>query len=306
VPPVTIQDSPVQLDGLTHLRSGKVRDLYDLDDEHLLLVASDRVSTYDCVHPTLVPDKGRVLTGVSQFWFDRIGDIVGSHLVTTSIDDMPPAARVHADHLRGRTMMVRKLEIVPFECVVRGYLVGSGWSEYQVDGTVCGIELPEGLVEASKLEEPIFTPATKAEDGDHDENVSFELMVDALGEQLANRLRTISIALYLRGRDVAADRGIILADTKFEFGLLDGDVVLADEVLTPDSSRYWPADQWTPGTNPPSFDKQFVRDFATSTGWDKSPPAPALPDDVVSATRAKYAEAYERLTGESFDAWLAR
>jgi phosphoribosylaminoimidazole-succinocarboxamide synthase len=202
--------------------------------------------------------------------------------------------------------MVRKLEIVPFECVVRGYLVGSGWSEYQVDGTVCGIELPEGLVEASKLEEPIFTPATKAEDGDHDENVSFELMVDALGEQLANRLRTISIALYLRGRDVAADRGIILADTKFEFGLLDGDVVLADEVLTPDSSRYWPADQWTPGTNPPSFDKQFVRDFATSTGWDKSPPAPALPDDVVSATRAKYAEAYERLTGESFDAWLAR
>jgi phosphoribosylaminoimidazole-succinocarboxamide synthase len=306
VPPVTIQDSLVQLDGLTHLRSGKVRDLYDLDDEHLLLVASDRVSTYDCVHPTLVPDKGRVLTGVSQFWFDRIGDIVGSHLVTTSIDDMPPAARVHADHLRGRTMMVRKLEIVPFECVVRGYLVGSGWSEYQVDGTVCGIELPEGLVEASKLEEPIFTPATKAEDGDHDENVSFELMVDALGEQLANRLRTISIALYLRGRDVAADRGIILADTKFEFGLLDGDVVLADEVLTPDSSRYWPADQWTPGTNPPSFDKQFVRDFATSTGWDKSPPAPALPDDVVSATRAKYAEAYERLTGESFDAWLAR
>ncbi|MFT6942018.1 MAG: phosphoribosylaminoimidazole-succinocarboxamide synthase, partial [Nitriliruptoraceae bacterium] len=301
MPPVTIQDSPVQLDGLTHLRSGKVRDLYDLDDEHLLLVASDRVSTYDCVHPTLVPDKGRVLTGVSQFWFDRIGDIVGSHLVTTSIDDMPPAARVHADHLRGRTMMVRKLEIVPFECVVRGYLVGSGWAEYQVDGTVCGIELPEGLVEASKLEEPIFTPATKAEDGDHDENVSFELMVDALGEQLANRLRTISIALYLRGRDVAADRGIILADTKFEFGLLDGDVVLADEVLTPDSSRYWPADQWTPGTNPPSFDKQFVRDFATSTGWDKSPPAPALPDDVVSATRAKYAEAYERLTGESFD-----
>jgi phosphoribosylaminoimidazole-succinocarboxamide synthase len=202
--------------------------------------------------------------------------------------------------------MVRKLEIVPFECVVRGYLVGSGWAEYQVDGTVCGIELPEGLVEASKLEEPIFTPATKAEDGDHDENVSFELMVDALGEQLANRLRTISIALYLRGRDVAADRGIILADTKFEFGLLDGDVVLADEVLTPDSSRYWPADQWTPGTNPPSFDKQFVRDFATSTGWDKSPPAPALPDDVVSATRAKYAEAYERLTGESFDVWLAR
>lgn len=296
----------MQLDGLTHLRSGKVRDLYDLDDEHLLLVASDRVSTYDCVHPTLVPDKGRVLTGVSQFWFDRIGDIVGSHLITTSIDDMPPAARVHADHLRGRTMMVRKLEIVPFECVVRGYLVGSGWSEYQVDGTVCGIELPEGLVEASKLEEPIFTPATKAEDGDHDENVSFELMVDALGEQLANRLRTISIALYLRGRDVAADRGIILADTKFEFGLLDGDVVLADEVLTPDSSRYWPADQWTPGTNPPSFDKQFVRDFATSTGWDKSPPAPALPDDVVSATRAKYAEAYERLTGESFDVWLAR
>ncbi len=294
----------MQLDGLTHLRSGKVRDLYDLDDEHLLLVASDRVSTYDSVHPTLIPDKGRVLTGVSQFWFDRIGDIVGSHLITTSIDDMPPAARAHADHLRGRTMMVRKVEIVPFECVVRGYLVGSGWTEYQADGTVCGIELPDGLVEASKLDEPIFTPATKAEEGDHDQNVSFEVMADALGEELALRLRAIAIALYVRGRDVAAERGIILADTKFEFGLLDGDVVLADEVMTPDSSRYWPADQWQPGTNPPSFDKQFVRDFATSTGWDKSPPAPALPDDVVSATRAKYVEAYERLTGEAFDAWL--
>ncbi len=294
----------MQLDGLTHLRSGKVRDLYDLDDEHLLLVASDRVSTYDSVHPTLIPDKGRVLTGVSQFWFDRIGDIVGSHLITTSIDDMPPTARAHAEHLRGRTMMVRKVEIVPFECVVRGYLVGSGWSEYQADGTVCGIELPAGLQQASRLEEPIFTPATKAEEGDHDENVSFEVMAEALGAELAGRLRDISLALYARGRDVAAERGIILADTKFEFGLLDGDIVLADEVMTPDSSRYWPADQWQPGTNPPSFDKQFVRDYATSTGWDKSPPAPALPEDVVTRTRDKYIEAYERLTGADFAAWL--
>jgi phosphoribosylaminoimidazole-succinocarboxamide synthase len=296
----------VQVEGLTHLRSGKVRDLYEVDDDHLLLVASDRVSTYDVVHPTPVPDKGRVLTGVSSFWFDRLGDLVPNHLVSTSMLDLPEAAQASADWLRGRSMLVRKVEIVPFECVVRGYLVGSGWKEYQRDGTVCGLALPGGLVEADRLPEPIFTPATKAEEGEHDENVSFEVMADALGHDLADRLRQLSLDLYAAGAEHAASRGIILADTKFEFGLRDGEVVLADEVLTPDSSRYWPADAWAPGATPPSFDKQFVRDYATSTGWDKTPPAPELPDDVVAATREKYIEAYERLTGQDFADWLAR
>jgi phosphoribosylaminoimidazole-succinocarboxamide synthase len=290
--------------GLTHLRSGKVRDLYEVDDDHLLLVASDRVSTYDVVHPTPVPDKGRVLTAVSAFWFDRLE--VDHHLVSTDLADLPldldPA---DAERLAGRSMLCRKVDIVPFECVVRGYLVGSGWKEYQRDGTVCGIGLPEGLVEADRLPEPIFTPATKAEQGDHDENVSFEVMAGALGDDLASQLRERSLELYRLGAEHAASRGIILADTKFEFGLRDGRVLLADEVLTPDSSRYWPADAWAPGATPPSFDKQYVRDYATSTGWDKQPPAPELPDDVVAATRARYVEAYEKLTGDRFDDWLA-
>jgi phosphoribosylaminoimidazole-succinocarboxamide synthase len=290
--------------GLTHLRSGKVRDLYEVDDDHLLLVASDRVSTYDVVHPTPVPDKGRVLTAVSAFWFDRLE--VDHHLVSTDLADLPieldPA---DAERLVGRSMLCRKVDIVPFECVVRGYLVGSGWKEYQRDGTVSGIGLPEGLVEADRLPEPIFTPATKAEQGDHDENVSFEVMAGALGDDLASRLRDLSLELYRVGAEHAASRGIILADTKFEFGLRDGQVLLADEVLTPDSSRYWPADAWAPGATPPSFDKQYVRDYATSTGWDKQPPAPELPDDVVTATRERYVEAYEKLTGNRFDDWLA-
>ncbi len=294
------------IEGLTHLRSGKVRDLYEVDDDHLLLVASDRVSTYDVVHPTPIPDKGKVLTGVSAFWFDRLTSVVANHLVSTSISDLPTAAQQNAADLAGRSMLCRKVDIVPFECVVRGYLVGSGWKEYQRDGTVCGLELPGGLVEADRLPEPIFTPATKAEEGEHDENVSFEVMAEALGGGLAGRLRDLSLELYEAGAAHARDQGIILADTKFEFGLLDGEVVLADEVLTPDSSRYWPADQWEPGATPPSFDKQFVRDYATSTGWDRNPPAPELPDDVVAQTRAKYIEAYERITGSSFDDWLAR
>jgi phosphoribosylaminoimidazole-succinocarboxamide synthase len=289
--------------GLTHLRSGKVRDIYAVDDDHLLLVASDRVSTYDVVHPTEVPDKGRVLTAVSRFWFDRLD--VPHHLVSTDLGDLPveldPA---DAQRLAGRSMLCRRVEIVPFECVVRGYLAGSGWKEYQRGGTVCGIGLPDGLLEADRLPEPIFTPATKAEAGDHDENVSFEVVVDALGADLAGQLRDRSLELYAAGAAHAAGRGIILADTKFEFGLRDGELLLADEVLTPDSSRYWPADRWEPGTAPPSFDKQFVRDFATSSGWDKQPPAPALPDEVVAATRARYVEAYERLTGRSFADWL--
>jgi phosphoribosylaminoimidazole-succinocarboxamide synthase len=264
------------------------------------------VSTYDVVHPTPIPDKGRVLTGVSVFWFGQLADIVDNHLVSARVSEFPAAAQRHVEALAGRSMLVRKVDIVPFECVVRGYLAGSGWKEYRADGTVCGIDLPEGLVEASQLAEPIFTPATKAADGEHDENVSFEVMADALGHDLAGQLRDLSLELYSRGRDLARERGIILADTKFEFGLRDGRIVLADEVLTPDSSRYWPMDQWEPGHSPPSFDKQFVRDYATSTGWNKQPPAPELPPDIVESTRAKYIEAYERITGASFDDWLAQ
>ena len=292
------------LEGLRHVRSGKVRDIYEVDDDHLLLVASDRVSTYDCVHPTPIPDKGRVLTGLSVFWFDHLSGIVDNHLVSADVADLPPEARRHADDLRGRFMLVRRVDIVPFECVARGYLAGSGWREYRESGAVCGVELPGGLEEAGRLPEPIFTPATKAESG-HDENVSFGVVADAVGGELATRLRDLSIALYERGASHARDRGIILADTKFEFGLLDGEVLLADEVMTPDSSRYWPADLWEPGSTPPSYDKQFVRDYATSTGWDKTEPAPEIPPDVVTQTREKYVEAYERLTGESFETWLS-
>jgi phosphoribosylaminoimidazole-succinocarboxamide synthase len=295
----------VTIDGLRHLRSGKVRDLYDVDDEHLLLVASDRISTYDVVHPTLVPDKGRVLTAITVFWFERLGHLVDTHLVSTAIADLPAPAQAHADELRGRSMLCRKVDIVPFECVVRGYLAGSGWADYQASGAVCGIPLPSGLRQADKLPEPIFTPATKAELGEHDENVGFEHVVDAVGTEVATELRDTSLALYREAAAHAAERGVLLADTKFEFGWLDGGLVLADEALTPDSSRYWPADSWAPGASPPSFDKQYVRDHVTAAGWDKRPPAPALPDDVVAATRARYVEAYERLTERSFADWLA-
>ena len=299
------------IEGLELLAQGKVRDLYAVDADHLLLVASDRVSTYDVVHPTPVPDKGRVLTGLSAFWFERLAHLGAHHLVGTSLEDLPTPVRAGLDgtvaaQLRGRVMLCRRVEILPFECVVRGYLVGSGWREYRASGSVCGVELPAGLEEASRLPTPIFTPATKAAHGEHDENVSFEVMASQLGRGLAEQLRERSLALYAAGAEHAAQRGIILADTKFEFGLRDGEVVLADEVLTPDSSRYWPADAWRPGTSPPSFDKQYVRDFATSTGWDRSPPAPELPQEVVAATRERYITAYERLTGGSFDTWLAR
>ncbi len=297
------------IEGLEHLAAGKVRDLYAVDDDHLLLVASDRVSTYDVVHPTLVPDKGRVLTGLSAFWFDRLASLGPHHLVSTSLADLPVAVADHLDaatrgELRGRVMLCRRVEIIPFECVVRGYLAGSGWREYQDSGAVCGVPLPSGLEESSRLPEPIFTPATKAEHGEHDINVSFEVVADAVGGRIAKELRERSLALYAAGAAHAAERGILLADTKVEFGLLDGEVVLADEVLTPDSSRYWPADRWVPGETPPSFDKQYVRDYATSTGWDKRPPAPALPPEVVDATRARYLEAYERLTDRPFATWL--
>lgn len=291
------------LPGLTAIGSGKVRDLYAVDDERLLLVASDRISTYDHVHPTLIPDKGRVLTALSAFWFGELAEVVATHLLSTAVEDLPASARVHDDELRGRIMLCRRVEIVPFECVVRGYLAGSGWAEYRRDGRVCGVPLPAGLRESDRLPEPIFTPATKAPEGAHDENVSFERMAAEVGQPLAARLRELSLEVYRRAAEHAAARGILLADTKLEFGLLDGEVVLADEVLTPDSSRYWPADRWEPGQVPPSFDKQFVRDHVTRTGWDRTAPAPALPPEVVAATRERYVAAYEQLTGLAFADW---
>jgi len=278
------------------LSRGKVRELYELDGD-LLMVASDRISTYDVVHPTPIPDKGKVLTGLSVLWFDLTRDIVPNHLLSAT-DGVP------AD-VRGRALRAKKLEMVPVECVVRGYLSGSGWKDYQATGSVCGIELPAGLRESERLPEPIFTPTTKAAEG-HDLPVDFEGAVALAGSrELAERLRDASLAVYSAVADHARERGIILADTKFEFGLdADGTLVLGDEVCTPDSSRFWPADGYEPGRAQPSFDKQYVRDWASGTGWDKTPPAPAIPDDVVAATRELYVSAYERLAGEPFTAWL--
>ena len=276
---------------------GKVRDIYAAGDDRLLLVASDRISTYDVVHPTPIPDKGKVLTGLTAFWLDQTADICPNHLV--SLTDVP-------DEHRGRAMLVERLEMVPVECVVRGYITGSGWKEYQATRAVCGIELPEGLEESERLPEPIFTPATKAEIGEHDENIDFERMAEIVGDpDLAEALRRLSIDLYRRGAAHALERGIILADTKFEFGRRpDGTLVLGDEVMTPDSSRFWPADGYEPGRSQPSFDKQYVRDWAAASGWDKSPPAPAIPDEVVEGTRARYLDAYERIAGEPLERWL--
>jgi phosphoribosylaminoimidazole-succinocarboxamide synthase len=282
----------------TLLARGKVRELYELEGD-LLMVASDRISTYDVVHPTAIPDKGKVLTGLSALWFDLTKDIGANHVISYT-DGVP------AEH-RGRALRARKLQMLPVECVVRGYISGSGWKDYQATGSVSGIELPAGLRESDRLPEPLFTPSTKAEVG-HDEAIDFEGAVRLVGDrELAERLRDVSLALYQRAADHARERGIILADTKFELGLgEDGELTLGDEVCTPDSSRFWPADQYQPGRSQPSFDKQFVRDWASSTGWDRDPPAPAIPDDVVARTREKYVEAYERITGEPFSEWLGR
>jgi phosphoribosylaminoimidazole-succinocarboxamide synthase len=277
---------------------GKVRDIYAAGDDRLLLVASDRISTYDVVHPTPIPDKGKVLTGLTAFWLEQTGDICPNHLV--SLTDVP-------EEHRGRAMLVERLEMVPVECVVRGYITGSGWREYQATGAVCGIELAGGLQESERLSHPIFTPATKAELGEHDENIDFERMAEIVADRdLAVALRRLSIDLYRRGAEHALERGIILADTKFEFGRRpDGTLVLGDEVMTPDSSRFWPADEYEPGRSQPSFDKQYVRDWAAS-GWDKTPPAPPIPDGVVEGTRARYLEAYDRIAGEPLERWLGR
>jgi phosphoribosylaminoimidazole-succinocarboxamide synthase len=281
------------------IAQGKVRDIYEAGEDRLLLVASDRISTYDVVHPTPIPDKGRVLTGLTAFWLEEVAGICPNHLI--SYVDVP-------EQHRGRAMLVERLEMVAVECVVRGYITGSGWKDYRASGTVCGIELPAGLRESEQLPEPIFTPATKAEIGDHDENVDFERAAEIVGDRaLLEELRRLSLAIYERGAAHARGRGILLADTKLEFGRRpDGTIVLGDEVLTPDSSRFWPADGYEPGHGQPSFDKQYVRDWASASGWDKTPPAPALPDEVVEGTRGRYVEAYERIAGEPFERWLER
>jgi phosphoribosylaminoimidazole-succinocarboxamide synthase len=284
---------------------GKVRDIYDVGSDHLLMVTTDRISAFDVVLPTPIPEKGRVLTGLSLFWFDRTRDLVPNHVVSGSVDDLPPAFADHRDELAGRSMLVRRARMIPIECVARGYLSGSGWKEYRTSGTVCGIRLPKGLGESERLPEPIFTPATKAETG-HDENISIDRAGEIVGEGLAHRLEELTLALYERGATLAADRGVILADTKFEFGFIDGEIALCDEVMTPDSSRFWPADGYAPGGPQPSFDKQFVRDWLDASGWDHEPPPPELPPDVVGQTAGRYREAYERITAQPFDDYLRR
>ena len=286
---------------LPHLSSGKVRDIYDAGPDRLLMVTSDRLSAFDVVMAEPIPDKGRVLTAMTAFWFELFEDLVPGHLISTDLADLP--FENPDPDLAGRVMLVRRAEMLEIECIVRGYLTGSAWKEYRTSGTMHGTPLPEGLLESSQLPEPVFTPSTKAEVGDHDINVSFDEAVALVGRDLAERARTVSIELYRRGAEWAAERGILIADTKFELGLVGGELVLADEVLTPDSSRFWPADQWQPGATPPSFDKQPVRDYLEGLDWDKTPPPPPLGPDVVAATRARYVEAYERITGRSFADW---
>lgn len=285
----------LELPGIPKLKSGKVRDIFDLNDR-LLFVATDRISAFDCIMPNGIPRKGEVLTQISYFWFEQTQAFQTNHLISHAGDPLPANLQPFADKLTGRSMVVKKANPLAIECVVRGYLAGSGWKEYREKQTVCGIKLPPGLKESSELPEPIFTPATKAETG-HDENISFEQAAEIVGPDIAGKVRAASLKIYNFARDYARKRGIIIADTKFEFGQLDGQLLLIDEVLTPDSSRFWPAADYQPGKGQPSFDKQFVRDYLDTLDWDKSPPAPALPAEVVARTQAKYLEAYERLTG---------
>src|SRR5687767_3467724 len=287
------------LSDLKLIRRGKVRDVYQVDEDRLLIVATDRVSAFDCVIPTPIERKGEVLTSLSQFWFTKLGHVVPNHLITTSIEEMPSAVQNHADELRGRSMLVRKTEVFPVECVVRGYITGSGWKDYQRTGEICGHKLPAGLRESEQLSEPIFTPATKAETG-HDENISEQRMEEIVGREITAGLREISLALYKQAAEYARERGIIIADTKFEFGRdREGRSILIDEVLTPDSSRFWPADEYGVGRGQASFDKQYVRDYLETLDWNKQPPAPELPPEVAKATTGRYLEAYKLLTGES-------
>jgi phosphoribosylaminoimidazole-succinocarboxamide synthase len=286
------------LPGLRLLRRGKVRDVYEVDDRHLLVVATDRISAFDCILPTRIARKGEVLTALSRFWFERLSGVTPHHLVTTEVEAMPAALRPHADILRGRSMLVRRAEVFPVECVVRGYLAGSGWKDYLATGETSGHRLPAGLCESDQLPAPVFTPATKAEEG-HDENISEARMRELVGEEVTRHLRDTSLALYREAEAYARARGIIIADTKFEFGRdAAGRILLVDEALTPDSSRFWPADRYAPGRPQPSFDKQFVRDYLETLAWDKRPPAPPLPPEVAEATTARYLEAYRLLTGE--------
>ncbi len=295
---------------LPHVHSGKVRDIYAVGNDQLLMVTSDRLSAFDVVMAEPIPNKGRVLTAMTAFWFELFRDMaktVGSHLVSTDVADLPAEVRSAAGDadLAGRIMLCRKAEMLPVECIVRGYITGSAWKEYKKDGTMHGSPLPAGLLESSQLPDPVFTPSTKAAVGDHDENISFERAAELVGKEMATRLRDVSLALYTRGREWAAERGIIIADTKFELGLIPGtgELVLCDEVLTPDSSRFWPVAQWEPGKTPPSFDKQPVRDYLETLDWGKKPPPPPLPRAVVDATSTRYVEAYERITGKRFADW---
>jgi len=286
----------LDLPGIRKIASGKVREIFDLG-EHLLLVASDRISAFDCILPNAIPRKGDVLTSLSAFWFERF-TFLPNHIVATDFSHFPEALRPFEAELSGRSMLVKKAQPLPVECVVRGYIAGSGWKEYQTSQSICGITLPEGLQQAQQLPETLFTPSTKAVSG-HDENIPWDQCVSLLGQEVAEKVRNYAISLYEEGRAYAAQRGIIIADTKFEFGLLDGEVILIDECLTPDSSRFWPESEYRLGISPPSFDKQFVRDYLETLTWDKTPPAPNLPDEVVQRTSAKYLDAYERLTGSA-------
>lgn len=284
--------------GLPLLARGKVRDVYAVGDDKLLMVATDRISAFDCVLGSPIPDKGRVLTQLSLFWFDFLKDVVPNHLLTADVSEYPAELRPYADQLEGRSMLVKRAQMVQIECVARGYIVGSGWKEYKAGGTICGIQLPQGLVECDRLPEPIFTPAFKAQSG-HDENISFDAAAKIAGVDVVTRLRDLTLAIYSKAAAYAETRGIILADTKFEFGFIGDTLTLGDEVLTPDSSRFWPADQYKPGGAQPSFDKQYVRDYLETLTWNKQPPAPALPPEVVEKTSEKYRDAYQRLTGKS-------
>ena len=290
--------------GLSHVHSGKVRDIYAVGDDRLLMVTSDRISAFDVVMAEPIPEKGRVLTAMSAFWFAELADVVPGHLISTDVADLPQSAQAAAAEadLTGRVMLTHRAEMLPVECIVRGYITGSAWKEYRRSGTMHGSPLPEGMSESAQLPEPVFTPSTKAEEG-HDENISFGAAAALLGESLAAKVRDVSLALYTRGAAWARERGIVIADTKFELGMVDGELVLCDEVLTPDSSRFWPVDAWRPGSTPPSFDKQPVRDYLEGLDWDKTPPPPPLPPEVVDATSRRYVEAYERITGRRFADW---